>query len=165
LGVNNYFLNEQAAILANGPWMISSIHDTDQASEGLGDRIGHAAFPENAMCYNPGYAWFNAATTPETADAAATFIKFWNDTEGQIQRLLQINLTPTSPKVDVASLDIDPILAELIGKSEGTTRVSWPWTLLSEGMRSVMSQQLAALAYGEVTPEEMAKTLSEAAVK
>ena len=165
LGVNNYFLNEKAAILANGPWMISSIYDLDQAAEGLGDKIGHAAFPENAMCYNPGYAWFNAATTPETADAAATFIKFWNDTEGQIQRLLQINLTPTSPKVDVATLDIDPILAELITKSEGTTRVSWPWTLLSEGMRSVMSQQLAALAYGEVTPEEMAKTLSEAAVK
>jgi hypothetical protein len=32
-------------------------------------------------------------------------------------------------------------------------------------MHDVVSQQLAALAYSEVTPEEMAKTISEAAAK
>lgn len=163
VGGSNYFLNEQTAMIANGPWMIPSFNDPDQAAEGLYDRVSVAAFPGGATAQNPGYAFFNAAKTPETQDAVATFIKFLNDDEGQLQKLIQINLVPSSSNIDPSTVDIDPLLAELIAQAQGTVSVGWPWRSIPNTLLDTVTQQLAALTYNRVTPEQMARTLTEAA--
>lgn len=159
----NYFLNEKVAILANGPWMISQFSDTNVAAKGLQDRVGMAAFPGNAINVNPGYAMFNAAKTPEKQDAAAAFIKHFNDDEGQLQKLLFLNLIPATPNIDVSRLKINPILAELITVTKGSVSVGSSWRTIPNFLRDTIVQQIPLLVYNQATPKEVVSAINNAA--
>ncbi len=45
----NNFLSEQAAMIANGPWMINSMMDPSYCAEDFQYKVGYAPFPGNVM--------------------------------------------------------------------------------------------------------------------
>ena len=66
----NNFLNGQAAIISNGPWMITQINSTDTAMEGLSENVKYAVGPNNSVCRVENMAYGIGSCLLYTSDAA-----------------------------------------------------------------------------------------------
>lgn len=92
----NYFLQEKAAIIANGPWMISSFIDKTKVNDGFDKKVGVAMYPGEGMfqAYEVGYML--CAKTPEKKAAAVKFLKYLTGAEAQKDRLELSYIAPLS---------------------------------------------------------------------
>ena len=74
----NNFLQEKAAMIANGPWMTPDFADTENTAEGFEAKVGVAAYPESGLIeqYEVGYTLCTAGKDEKVQEAALEFLKF-----------------------------------------------------------------------------------------
>lgn len=87
----NNFLQGKAAIIANGPWMISDFSDKTKALEGFDSKVGVAMYPNSGMFSSFEVGYMLTAKNKETKDAAIKLLKFLTNAHAQ-----QINLELSS---------------------------------------------------------------------
>jgi raffinose/stachyose/melibiose transport system substrate-binding protein len=158
------FYAEKTAIIANGPWMISSFYDTTMAPEGFGDKVGIAAYPGNVM-YNSGKIGFNvAAKTPETIEASLAFVKFMTSDESQ---KLALEMNGSIPDSETVTSDkVKPLVQETIQLGKGASRrINDFQSLWYANVVDAVSVQYPLLAKGSITPDKFATELTNAAAK
>lgn len=158
------FFTEQTAIIANGPWMISDFYDTDQVEEGFADKIGVAAFPGNVM-YDAGKIGFNIASkTEEKTKAAVTFVKFMTNEDSQRSNL---EITGEIPCMKgVTSDKVRPLVQETIDLATNAKRhINDFQSLWYANVVDEISVDYPLLAQNQITPEEFAQKLTDAAQK
>lgn len=158
------FYAGKTAIMANGPWMISSFYDTTMAPDGFADKIGVAAFPGNVM-YNSGKIGFNiAAKTPEKIEASLAFVKFMTSDESQ---KLQVEVNGEIPdSSNVTSDKVKPLVEDTIKLgNDAKVRINDFQSLWYANVVDEISVQYPLLAKGSITPEQFASALTAAAAK
>lgn len=164
----NNFCQGKAAIIANGPWMIGDFSDETKAPKGFDQKIGVAAYPGNgAFCsYEVGY--MIGSQTQEAKDAAAEFIKFKTGAEGQSIALELGNVLPVSDKVQPSDAFKQkyPLFVETIDVgNKATVKYQYFDTIVFPNVTDAWRNLYPELAFNKVTAEQMAKKLTETALK
>ena len=160
---SNFYM-EETAMIANGPWMISDFYDTSLVEEGFADKIGTAMFPGCVM-YNSGKIGFNIASKDEEKlQAALTFVDFLTSEESQVKMLEMTGETPAME--GVSSDNVKPLVNEVINNGDNATRcINDFQSLWYANVVDEISVQYPLLAQGEITPEQFAQALTDAAAK
>lgn len=160
---SNFYM-EETAMIANGPWMISDFYDTSLVEEGFADKIGTAMFPGGVM-YNSGKIGFNIASKDEEKlQAALTFVDFLTSEESQVKMLEMTGETPAME--GVSSDNVKPLVNEVINNGDNATRcINDFQSLWYANVVDEISVQYPLLAQGEITPEQFAQALTDAAAK
>lgn len=170
LAANN-FLSGNTAIMPNGPWMIGEFRDPELSSEGFGDKIASGLYPGPVAVDDAGIQvgdWgIGAGYSQEETDAAAEFIEFMTSAEFTRQRVIRMgSIAPNLPlpAEDLASLD--PLAADLLTLIQDNNAPILPgyfvqWTSFIQNETIV--QGLPQLALGQITAEEFAQQLTDAA--
>ncbi len=162
-GASNFYM-EQTAMIANGPWMASDFYDTSMVEDGFANKVETAMYPGGVM-YNSGKIGFNIASkTEEQTKASVEFVKFLTSDESQ-KKLLEV--TGDIPaKVSVTSSEIHPIIIDVMANGNIATRnINDYQSLWYANVVDEISVQYPMLAQGEITPEEFATALTDAAAK
>ncbi|MDO4614851.1 MAG: extracellular solute-binding protein [Lachnospiraceae bacterium] len=160
---SNFFMGN-TAMIANGPWMVSDFYDDTMVEAGFADKIGTAAFPGNVM-YNSGKIGFNiAAKSEETIEAAVTFCEFLTSAESQTKMLEIMGEVPVNK--EAASDEVYPLVNEVIENGNNAARnINDFQSLWYANVVDEISVQYPLLAQGEITPEQFAQALTDAAKK
>lgn len=157
----NGFYREETAMMANGLWQVPDFSDTTKVSADFKSKIGLALYPNDGIFSNVGPAWAIGSKDEAHIQAAITFLKFINDANGQAEQAEWMSSVPISPKVDVSKLKVDPLLAEMITLSrQAKFNYYQPWQIYQPSVVSIITNQIDALGYGQVTPEQFAKNLT-----
>jgi raffinose/stachyose/melibiose transport system substrate-binding protein len=97
----NTFMNNNAAIMPNGPWMMSQFDGTDKSNWGPnfdGSTVTSSAYPGNIMLgsdYTIGQYWISASASPDQIQAALAFIQFvYSGPELEMRMLAEGNWCP-----------------------------------------------------------------------
>lgn len=158
------FFTEETAIIANGPWMVSDFYDTNMVEEGFADKVGTAMYPGGVM-YNSGKIGFNIGSKDEkTLEATLTFVKFLTNEESQ---RLMLEITGDIPAADgITSDKTAPLVNEVIENAgKASHSINDFQSLWYANVVDEISIQYPLLAQGEITPEEFAQALTDAAAK
>lgn len=160
--VQNNFFNEQVAMFSTGTWDITLINN--DSPEGFSEKVGVAMFPNNGIFSFPAYAWFSGSKDEGKAQAAYEFIKHFNNSEDQGVRLEMLDFMPVDANIDPNDYNVDPLLQDYMDMRDDIqyTMMS-PWRVYQSSVTAIISQELAALGSGAITPEEFAQRLTEAA--
>lgn len=157
----NNFLNGQAAIISNGPWMIPQINSPDTAMEGLAENVKYAVGPDNSAIRVENIAYGIGSTEPEKIEAAFEVLKYLARDEVYAEFL---NVTGNSQTItlDESLLEVDPINAEFLPEAMSAEH---QFTQFSNCVKAAVSdgmgQILPALADGSMTPEQFAEELQK----
>lgn len=161
----NSFLSEEAAIIANGPWMAGDFDDPEKVADDFYDKVGASIFPKGIHSAL-GSGMLVTAQTQEKADAAAKLLKFHTDAVAQQWNLEMQHFTPLSPRVEAPEdyMEENPIISELINM---LPEAEYEYVHFSEIFHSNVVDQFAVLyptfVADRMTAEEMAEELTEAA--
>jgi len=160
------FLTEKSAIIAQPATLIQNMRNPEVANENLADRVGFALFPGDAAFIMLGDAWLCGAKGDNKLKASLIFLKHMSDKEAQISCLEMASLTPVDPTIDVESLNIDPLLKEVVNiTSQTKIFIESPHMMFSSALWPTLSAQYSALAFNQITPAEFAKIISDEAKK
>ncbi len=166
----NNFCQEQAAMIANGPWMIPDFTNEEKTKPGFADSVGIAMYPNNSVVslYDVGYSLCTGGESPEVQEAAIEFLKHMTSVRAQEIYLTEANMLPASPMLVISAefKKNNPLFSELIEKS-GTTVMQYQ-TFDQTAYASVVDAfgvYYPEMVFDSITPEEMAKKLTEAALK
>ena len=167
----NPFLQEQAAIIANGPWMVSADIQSDAATPDLYSRIAYAPSPGWSsgdqgiivLAANAGIA--SGSTDPAEQEAVVEFMKFATSPEVQLERTLktgaywpvQLDLT------EEQRAQVEPVTLELLEAADSVT-YSYPHAKFAtlQPFTDAWINQWPAYVQGAITTTEFLESLSEA---
>lgn len=165
----NNFLSGQAAMIANGPWMIGDFSDTSKTTEGFADKVGSAIFPGSFVYDAPIQGYFvTKQDDPALEEAAVEMVKFFTSAHAQQLGLEMQGMVPASSTVEVTdeAKSKYPLLVEFLDQAAGAElRSDNMQATMYSNLLDVISQELPLLASGEKTPEQFCDALSEAAAK
>lgn len=165
----NNFFSENTAMICNGPWMIGDFSDTTKTDEGFADKIGCAVYPGPFVYYAPLEGFFvTKQDDPKLVEASVEMVKFFTSTHAQQLALETQGMLPASPQVEVTDQATQkfPLLADfLVMANEVETRSNDFTSNMFPNVTDVISQQMPALATGDITPEQFAQALTDAAAK
>lgn len=125
----NPFLQEQAAMIANGPWMVAADIQSEAATTDLYSHVAYSPAPGwtageqgvIVLAANAGIA--SASTDPDEQAGVIAFLKFATSPEIQLQRTLatgaywpvQLDLTPEQRE------QVEPLTLELLEAADSVT--------------------------------------------
>lgn len=165
----NNFFSENTAMIANGTWMIGDFSDTTKTAEGFDQKVGVAAFPGPYVYYAPLEGMFvTKQDDPALEEASVEMVKFFTSKYAQQLGLETQGMLPASPEVAVtdAAKEKFPLLAEFLEMSQSIDTRSNNFTgNMYSNVKDVVSQQMPALATGDITPEQFCQALTDAAQK
>lgn len=164
----NNFLQEKAAIIANGPWMTPDFADAEKSTEGFANKVGVALYPEDGVIsqYEIGYMVCTQDSTK--IDAAIDFLKFKTGDYAQKVMLEKGGALPLTGKVEMSDefKAENPLIVDLINLSDNAKyefldfdNTAYP------SVQSQFAKYYPELAFGNITAEEMAEKLTEAVEK
>ncbi|BFT70676.1 ABC transporter substrate-binding protein [Paenibacillus sp. P36] len=164
----NNFLQGKAAIIANGPWMISDFSDKTKALEGFDKKVGVAMYPNSGMFSSFEVGYMLTAKDKETKEAAIKLLKFLTDAHAQ---QINLELSSTMPlTVNVKPSDEfkqkNPLFmanVELGGqaKNKFANLDALNFANVTEAWKTLYPE----LNFNKATAEEIAKRLSNTAEK
>ncbi|AEV30190.1 ABC-type sugar transport system, periplasmic component [Sphaerochaeta pleomorpha str. Grapes] len=167
--VANYFLQEKAAIMPNGSWMIPDFSNPDKATQAFFDKVGVSMFPNSGMIANYDYGYMICTKDPKKLEACWEFIKWFNNAEAQRIKLEVGGSFPIGPKVEITD-DFkakNPLLADLValmGQVKYTyktmNKLAYP-NLVYDGFQTIYPE----LIYNKITPQEMVLKMTEISKK
>ncbi|MDE6950743.1 MAG: extracellular solute-binding protein [Lachnospiraceae bacterium] len=163
-----HFFNGEVAMFPNGPWMIPDFSETEKAPEGFYDKVGIMLMPENGMEMVPTPGDMVGASEPEKIEAAVAFLKFETKPENQIKALEMTGLQPVSNDLEIPSelTESDPLMARVLEiQNEAAVTYGQNQAYWYQNTIDTFSTELPELAYGNITPQEFCKKLSESAAK
>lgn len=164
----NHFLNEETAIIANGPWMTPDFSNPDKAAEGFADKVGVALYPEGGAISQFERGYSIAKSDKATEDAAFEFIKFKTSAYGQLIHLEDAGVLPLTSNVEMSDAfkSENPLVVEFVSQLAGLKyqyktidAISYPTAL------DALSRMYPELADGSITVEDFVKGLDDAAKK
>lgn len=165
----NNFLSGQAAMIANGPWMIGDFSDETKTTADFVDKVGVAIFPGNFVYDAPIQGYFvTKQDDPALEEAAVEMVKFFTSAHAQQVALEVQGMVPASSTVEITETAKQnyPLLVEFLDLAEGATvRTDNLQATMYPNLLDVVSQDLPLLASGEMTPTEFCQTLSTEAAK
>lgn len=165
----NNFLSGQAAMIANGPWMIGDFSDETKTTADFADKVGVAIFPGNFVYDAPIQGYFvTKQDDPALEEAAIEMVKFFTSAHAQQVALEVQGMVPASSTVEITETAKQnyPLLVEFLDLAEGATvRTDNLQATMYPNLLDVVSQDLPLLASGEMTPTEFCQTLSTEAAK
>jgi raffinose/stachyose/melibiose transport system substrate-binding protein len=160
----NNFINGKTAMYLDGTWRIGQFRDEKQTPKGFAGKLGVALLPNKGIVSYPSFAWFSGSKSKAKAAAAYELVKWFSNTESQKDMLQMLGNMPVSPKINVSTLKIDPLMADYFKlKPEVKYRVISPWRIYFASVTAIIPQELSALATGQITPAKFAQDLSNAA--
>ena len=109
----NNFLQEQAAIIANGSWMIGDFSNLEKTSEGFVDKVGFAMYPGDGIM-NTFAEGLVVCAPPERQEAAFELLMELFDTQTQIDTIKYAGNLPTSAEAEITEeiRQESPLLAD-----------------------------------------------------
>lgn len=165
----NNFLSGQAAMIANGPWMIGDFSDETKTTADFADKVGVAIFPGNFVYDAPIQGYFvTKQDDPKLEEAAVEMVKFFTSAHAQQVALEVQGMVPASSTVEITDTAKQnyPLLVEFLDLAEtATLRTDNLQATMYPNLLDVVSQDLPLLASGEMTPTEFCQTLSTEAAK
>lgn len=163
----NNFCQEKTAIMANGPWMTPDFADPEKSVAGFNEKVGVAAFPEDGLVeqFEIGFTLCTNGKDPAVQEAALKFYKFRTGKRAQEIFLEQNGALPLTTNVEFSEdfKAANPLIVELVTMS-GSNKNDFQ-NIDNTALSSVIaafSTNYPDLIYGGITPEEMAKRLTEA---
>ncbi len=165
----NNFLSGQAAMIANGPWMIGDFSDTSKTTADFADKVGAAIYPESFVYDAPIQGYFvTKQDDPEVEKAAVEMVKFFTSAHAQQLGLEMQGMVPASSTVEVSQETQDkyPLLVDFLDQAAGATvRSDNMQATMYSNLLDVVSQELPRLHASELTPETFCQALTDAAAK
>lgn len=164
-GASNFFA-EKTAMIFNGSWMIGNFTDTRLVSADFNAKVDCAAYPSNGMYNAPRYGYFVGSNTKEKADAAVKYIKLITGAEGMIRGFELFGAMPASNSLVIPekSAQIQPLGAKLnVFANTATYKYKTYDILWYTPVRTALVTQYPLLAAGDITAEQFAKALDDAA--
>lgn len=165
----NNFLSGQAAMIANGPWMIGDFSDETKTTADFADKVGVAIFPGNFVYDAPIQGYFvTKQDDPALEEAAVEMVKFFTSAHAQQVALEVQGMVPASSTVEITETAKQnyPLLVEFLDLAEGATvRTDNLQATMYPNLLDVVSQDLPLLASGEMSPADFCQTLSTEAAK
>ncbi|MDR2483712.1 MAG: extracellular solute-binding protein [Treponema sp.] len=161
----NNFLMEQAAMIANGPWMIADFSNPDKTLPGFDQKVGWSMYPGEGLItsYAEGYV---LCSPPERREAGWTFLKELSSREAQMDRLVLMGNLPTAADLSIPQdlREKRPLVAEhadAVGKIKyhGNTFDVTAYA----GVVDAFGRYYPQLAAGTISAADMAARLDEAA--
>ncbi|MEA5012724.1 MAG: extracellular solute-binding protein [Angelakisella sp.] len=167
--VANYFLQEKAAIMPNGAWMIPDFSNPEKATEGLADKIGVAMFPGGGMIANYDYGFMMCTKDPAKQEAVWEAIKWFTNADAQRIKLEQGGNIPIGPKVEIteAYRQENPLTGQLV---DLTANAKWTYKTMNKLAYENLtydgfSTLYPELIYNRITPDDMVLKMNEISMK
>lgn len=155
----NNFMNEKAAIISNGPWMIPELRNPETAAEGLVDNIKYGVGPENSVCRVENISYAIGSKEPEKIEASFEVLKYLARDE-VYAGFLNASGNVQTISVDESLLELDPINADFL---ENAMNAEYQFTRFSDCVKAAVSdgmgQSLPGLADGSMTALEFCEQL------
>lgn len=165
----NNFLSGQAAMIANGPWMIGDFSDTSKTTEGFADKVGSAIYPGNFVYDAPIQGYFvTKQDDPALEEAAVEMVKFFTSAHAQQLGLEMQGMVPASSTVEVTdeAKSKYPLLVEFLDQAAGAElRSDNMQATMFSNLLDVVSQELPRLYSGELDATAFCQALTDAAAK
>lgn len=165
----NYFLQERAAIMPNGAWMIPDFSDPEKAVEGLEGKIGVAMFPGDGMIANYDYGFMMCTKDPEKQEGVWEAIKWFTNADAQRVKLEMGGNIPTGPMVELTEeyRAANPLTAEIVDLLKET---KWTYKTMNKLAYENLTYDGFSNLYPElvsdrITPEEMVLKMNEISQK
>ncbi len=156
------FCQGQAAILPNGSWQIQGFYDENEALPGFPDKVGCAIFPESSCLRTFDQGYFITGKTDEEIEGAYAFLKAYTDAEAQRIGLEYGSSLPMGPDTEITAdfAEKNPVLADMAEVLNGATVTGRNLdALMPVAVYKQWTLDLAAVAQGSMTPEELATDL------
>jgi len=165
----NNFLSGQAAMIANGPWMIGDFSDTSKTTADFADKVGSAIYPDNFVYDAPIQGYFvTKQDDPKLEEAAIAMVKFFTSAHAQQLGLEMQGMVPASSSVEISAdaAATYPLLVEFLSQaSEATVRSDNMQATMYSNLLDVVSQELPRLASGELDAAAFCQAMTDAAAK
>ena len=155
----NNFMNGQAAIVSNGPWMIPELRNTEIAMEGLADNVKYGIGPNSSVCRVENIAYGIGSKDPEKIEAAFEVLKYLAR-EDVYADFLNASGNVQTIKIDDSLLKLDPINADFLPNAmEAEHQFTQFSNCVKAAVSDGMGQALPGLADGSMAPEEFCEQL------
>lgn len=166
----NHFFSGNTAMLANGPWMMSSLTDDEYAQEGFADKVGYAPFPGNVMIGSmEANTW--AITNDQGEDAAEgaiEFMKFYSRQEYAQKRAIEageMSSAVTIPEEEYEKMI--PAMKDYVDISENVETIlpnyQTKWDPTTQG--EVFGREIPNLVNGNISVDEFIQKMNEGAAQ
>mgnify|MGYP001352905460 CR=1 FL=1 len=162
----SHFINEKAAIIVNGPWMISEFPEELKGKIGVGTSPAAANGKGKQGALISGIGWTMAAKKqqdPARAQYAAKFIEFFTSPENAKRIFLESGEVFESTHYEVSDTDVDPISKEMLDKlNDAEQTYDYFEGMTSSAVKIEFPASLSGLVLGQFTPEQFAENLRAA---
>ena len=161
----NNFLIEQAAIIANGPWMIADFSNLEKTARGFDRKVGWSMYPGDGLIatYWEGYV---LCSPPERADAGWALLQAITDRDSQMDALRLMGSLPVAIDLEIPP-DVRQNMPMVVEHVNGAAKMKyWSSTFDVIAPASVVDafgRYYPELASGVLTPAAMAARLDQAA--
>ena len=148
--------------------MASDFSNEEKAAAGLADKIDVAVYPENGAFAQYEIGYMVCADDEETQKAAFEFIKYMTDVHGQTVMLELSDTVPLTNEVEISEeyQAANPLMTKII---ELGNAADYKFNTLDNMAYSSVIEEMGnafpSLVSGEITPEQMAGLMDEAAAK
>ena len=165
----NNFLSGQAAMIANGPWMIGDFSDTTKTTADFAEKVGVAIYPDGFVYDAPiqGYI-VTKQDDPKVEEAAIEMVKFLTSAHAQQLGVEMQGMVPASPTVEITATAQEryPLLAEFLDKaSKASVSTDNMQATMFSNLLDVISQELPRLHSGELDAAGFCQAMTDAAAK
>lgn len=167
----NNFLNERAAIIGNGPWMVGDFSDTSKTSKDFEQKVGADIYPNGAAIAvsRDFHWWIPKGLDEDVREGALAFLKFmYKPEELEAFMVAEGGVAPNLETSADFDSKLDPILLELNNAISDNLKITvptvdriWPPQIGQDEF----GKYLPKLADDSLTPAEFAEALSRQAKK
>lgn len=166
----NEFLSGNAAMIANGPWMVGDFSDPDKTSKDFAQKVGATIYPNGvALGSADGYWYSIPKDTPQNVvDGLIEYFKFiYSPEELNAFLVAEGGFAPKLKMSDADKQKMNPILAELNGELEKKMKVlsRTIYDIAPQPVTDLFSKNLPLLVTGDMTPQQFCKAMTDAAQK
>ena len=157
-------------MIANGPWMMSSLTDPDYASEGFADKVGYAKYPGDVMIGSMEQSSWCSTTDygQDVIDGAVEFMKFYTKPVYSSKRAVEAG--ELSSVVDFPQDEYDKMIPPMKNCVDASSDVSivlpsyqTKWDPVSQN--DVFGREIPNLVSGSITVEEFIQMMNEGAAQ
>jgi raffinose/stachyose/melibiose transport system substrate-binding protein len=161
----NNFLMEQAAIIANGPWMIGDFSNPEKTGPGFDQKVGFAMYPGDGLItgYTEGYV---LCSPPERVEAGWILLKELRSRETQMDFLYLTGQLPTAVDLDIPA-DVRQKMPMVVEHANAVGKMKYHGNTFDvtayASVVDAFGRYYPELAAGRISPAQMAARLDEAA--
>jgi raffinose/stachyose/melibiose transport system substrate-binding protein len=162
---SNNFLTEQAAIIANGPWMIADFSNADKNAPGFEKKVAFAMYPGDGLVtsYAEGYV---ICSPPERRDASWALLQALTDRDSQLDFLRFLGGLPVAVDLEIPN-DVRQSMPMVVEHANALGKMKYHGdtfdVMAHASVVDAFGRYYPQLAAGTLTPAAMAARLDEAA--